>query len=148
MTLSKFSKTRTLTIAVLAKEASDSGDSFKTISLDEVLPSGNSSFTYARPLYEQRSLDEQTANSALAILMRYPLRDSSANSEIRNTTDSDINVALVCVQLSGGNEEGSEDQDDSADEDGGGSSEDAAVATGVPVALAVIIAAGLFALMV
>lgn len=110
---------------VLAKEEVSNETVFKYIYDDEILPSGNASFTYSRALYEQRDFRDQSRKAAVAILMRYPLPDSDANQVIRNSTTRDISVAMVCAELSGSGE--AEDDND----DG----EDHAIANGVPVAL-------------
>ncbi|KAM0426135.1 hypothetical protein ACHAPT_008766 [Fusarium lateritium] len=66
---------------------------------DAALPSGNKSFTFSRAMYDQRELAFQERKAAVAILMRYPARDSETNDAVRNTTTNDVSVEFVCTKL-------------------------------------------------
>lgn len=78
-------------------------------------------------MYDKRELAFQERKAAVAILMRYPARDSETNDAVRNTTTDDITIDFVCTKLKESNFDGG-DQDngqtssnDSDDEDAAGS---------------------------
>ncbi|RSL67544.1 hypothetical protein CEP53_002967 [Fusarium sp. AF-6] len=103
---------------LLASEAPPKASLWDQHNTDAALPSGNKSFTYSRTMYYERELAFQERKAAVAILMRYPARDSETNDAVRNTTTDDISVEFVCAKLK------ESSTDDSDDEDGETGSQD------------------------
>ncbi|KAI8712097.1 hypothetical protein NCS52_01475100 [Fusarium sp. LHS14.1] len=116
---------------LLASEAPPKTSPFDQHNTDAALPSGNKSFTYSRTMYDERELAFQERKAAVAILMRYPARDSETNDAVRNTTIDDITVEFVCARLKKSNFDGG-DQDDGETSSNDSDDEDAAGSVHVP----------------
>ncbi|RTE77765.1 hypothetical protein BHE90_007770 [Fusarium euwallaceae] len=115
---------------LLASEAPPKAKIWDQHNTDAALPSGNKSFTYSRTMYDKRELAFQEKKAAVAILMRYPARDSETNDAVRNTTTDDISVEFVCTKLK---ESSSDDSDDEDDETGSQNSDEKDAAGSVQV---------------
>lgn len=63
-------------------------------------------------MYDKRELAFQEQKAAVAILMRYPSRDSETNDAVRNTTTDDISVEFVCAKLKESSSDDGSDEDD------------------------------------
>lgn len=82
-------------------------------------------------MYDKRELSFQERKAAVAILMRYPARDSETNDAVRNTTTDDITVEFVCTKLKESNFDG-DDKDDGETSSNDSDDEDAAGSVRVP----------------
>lgn len=94
-------------------------------------------------MYDKRELAFQERKAAVAILMRYPARDSETNDAVRNTTTDDIGIEFVCTKLEEtSTDDGNEDDDKTSNQDS--DDKDAAGSVRVPgVVLSAVILGGL-----
>lgn len=85
-------------------------------------------------MYDKRELAFQERKAAVAILMRYPARDSETNDAVRNTTTDDISVEFVCTKLKETSSDDSNEDDDKTSSQNS-DDKDAAGSVHVPVAV-------------
>lgn len=111
---------------------------------DFLIPSGNTSSVFAHNLWTKEKYEKRANMSAVAILFRHPLYESTVNPTIRYMTDDDLTITMACAQYRRKSNNTDDDSDgathgNTESNGNSGDEEDAAIARYAPTALLVTI---------